>query len=122
MSRYLSRKKAINDKEQYDKLFEKRGVRKIVQYRSPSANFTTDKDLDSISCHQIVWTTGMSFEKLAERYYGDFNQWWIIAGFNKAPTESHVKNGDIIRIPKDIADGLSGWIMAELKRTSLIEI
>ena len=106
MSRYKSRSKALNDKEQYDKLFEKRGVKKVVQYRSPKAKFVTDEEMSAIKCHQIVWTTGMSFERLAEKYYGDFRQWWVIAGFNRTPTESHVTIGQTIRIPKDIADAL----------------
>ena len=106
MSRYERRKKALNDKEQYDKLFEKRGVKKVVQFRSPTANFTTDEELAEIECHQVVWRAGMSFEKLAEQYYGDFRQWWVIAGFNRKPTEQHAKFGDLIRIPKDIADAL----------------
>lgn len=106
MSRYNKRNKAVNDKEQYDKLFEKRGVRKITQFRSPKAKFTTDEELARIPCHQVIWRTGMSFEKLAEQYYGDFRQWWVIAGFNRKPTEQHVQFGDTIRIPRDIADAL----------------
>lgn len=106
MSRYIKRTKAINDKEQYDQLFEKRGIRKVVQYRSPNAVFTTDEEIAQIECHQVVWRYGMSFEKLASQYYGDFRQWWVIAGFNKKPTESHVEMGETIRIPKDISEAL----------------
>lgn len=106
MSRYIRRKKAHNDKEQYDELFEKRGIKKLVQYRSPKTKFTTDEEIAAIECHQVVWTSGMSFEKLAEKYYGDFRQWWVIAGFNKRPTESHIKMGETIRIPKDISEAL----------------
>lgn len=104
MSRYLRRSKAINDKEQYDQLFEKRGIRKVIQYRSPAGNFTTDEEIAKIECHQVVWTSGMSFENLASKYYGDFRQWWVIAGFNRKPTESHVEMGETIRIPKDISE------------------
>ena len=48
MSRYLKREKATNDKEQYDKLFEKRGIRKVVQYRSPKATYVSDEELAKI--------------------------------------------------------------------------
>lgn len=106
MSRYIDRSKAVNDKEQYDKLFEKRGVKKVVQYRSPFANFTTDEDKAKIDCHQVIWKYGMSFESLASEYYGDFRQWWVIASFNNKPTESHVQFGDEIKIPKDISEAL----------------
>tara|TARA_Y100000114_G_C11762690_1_gene330807 strand:- start:938 stop:1270 length:333 start_codon:yes stop_codon:yes gene_type:complete len=106
MSRYVSREVAENDKEQYDKIFKKRGVEKIVQYRSPKATYVTDEQIARIDCHQVVWTYGMSYEKLAHQFYGDFRQWWVIAGFNRKPTESHVKMGETIRIPKDISQAL----------------
>tara|TARA_B100002019_G_C21265605_1_gene599246 strand:+ start:1180 stop:1512 length:333 start_codon:yes stop_codon:yes gene_type:complete len=106
MSRYNTRSQAINDKEMYDKLFEKRGIKRINQYRSPTASNTPDEDLAAIECHQVVWRIGTTFEKLAEEYYGDFKQWWVIAGFNRKPTEQHCSLGDIIKIPKDISDGL----------------
>jgi len=43
---------------------------------------------------------------LASKYYGDPKQWWVIASFNRTPTESHVKIGDLIRIPLSLADAL----------------
>jgi cytochrome c551/c552 len=106
MSRYVGREKAINNNEQYDKLLEKRGVRKVVQYRTPENIHTTDEEKAKIDCHQVVWRVGMSYQYLASQYYGDFRQWWVIAGFNNKPTENHVKPGDILRIPKDISEAL----------------
>tara|TARA_A100001515_G_scaffold14366_1_gene10721 strand:- start:414 stop:746 length:333 start_codon:yes stop_codon:yes gene_type:complete len=106
MSRYLKRDKAINGEEQYDKLFKKRGVEKIVQYRSPKATYVTDEVLASIECVDHVWSYGDSFEKLAQNYYGNPREWWVIATFNRTPTESHVKMGDTLRIPISLADAL----------------
>ena len=106
MSRYNKRSKALNNEELYDNLFKKRGVKKIIQYRSPSTSFTTDEEIAKIECFQVVWSYGMSFEKLASKFYGDYRQWWVIAGFNRKPTESHVKMGDTIKIPRDISEAL----------------
>ena len=106
MSRYLDRRKAVNNKEQYDKLFDKRGVREITQYRSPKAIYVSDEKLAEIECHNVSWRFGLSFEKLASEYYGDPKHWWVIAGFNRKPTESHVEMGETIRIPKSLADAL----------------
>mgnify|MGYP003139521412 FL=1 len=106
MSRYLDRQKAINDKEQYDKLFEKRGVKQITQYRSPSAKYVTDEELSSVECFNVTWYLGLSFERLAADFYGDPTQWWVIAGFNRIPTESHVELGQVIKVPKSLADAL----------------
>jgi nucleoid-associated protein YgaU len=106
MSRYLKRETAINGEEQYDKLFEKRGVKKIVQYRSPKAKHVTDEQLASIECFEYIWVYGDSFEKLAQKFYGNPSEWWVIASFNRMPTESHVKMGDKLRIPASLADAL----------------
>jgi nucleoid-associated protein YgaU len=106
MSRYLKREKAVNGEEQYDKLFKKRGVEKIVQYRSPKAIYVTDELLASIECEDHTWSYGDSYEKLAQEYYGSPKEWWVIATFNRKPTESHVKFGDVIRIPLSLADAL----------------
>ena len=106
MSRYTDRLKAINNKEQYDKLFEKRGVKQIVQYRSPSAVYVTDEQISSVECHNVTWYLGLSFERLAADFYGDSTQWWVIAGFNRIPTESHVELGQVIKVPKSLADAL----------------
>jgi nucleoid-associated protein YgaU len=106
MSRYLKREKAINDKEQYDKLFEKRGVKQVVQYRSPKAKHVTDEQLARVECSEYVWAFGDSYEKLAQKFYGNPSHWWVIASFNRKPTESHVNMGDKLRIPVSLADAL----------------
>ena len=97
MSRYEDRIKAVNDNEMYDKLMEKRGVRRIVQYRTPNAVNIPQEVLDSIESHEYTW---------ASRYYGDPTLWWVIASFNRKPTEGHVKLGEVIYIPKNLADAL----------------
>jgi hypothetical protein len=54
-----------------------------------------------------IWSMGDRYYKLADMYYGDSRYWWIVAWFNKKPTESHIKVGDIIRIPTSLGDILS---------------
>ena len=106
MSRYTNRKKAINNKEMYDELFEKRGVKSIVQYRSPKARYISDEELNKVDCIDYVWSYGDDFWKLATQYYGDPNHWWVIATFNRKPTPDHVKYGEKIKIPKSLSDAL----------------
>ena len=103
MSRFISREKAVNKKEQYDKLFKKRGVRRVVQYRSPTATYVSDEDLLRVECYEVVWAATLTLELLAQQYYGNFAQWWVIAAFNRKPTESHFKVGDIVRIPRNLS-------------------
>ena len=106
MSRYTNRKKAINNKEMYDELFEKRGVKSIVQYRSPKARYISDEELNKVDCIEYVWSYGDDFWKLATQYYGDPNHWWVISTFNRKPTPDHVKYGEKIKIPKSLSDAL----------------
>ena len=106
MSRYKKRAKAVNDNEMYDKLFEKRGIRKIIQYRSPTAINIPQEVLDSIDTYEYTWSYGDFFWRLAAQYYGDPKLWWVIASFNRKPTEGHVKLGEVIYIPKNLADAL----------------
>jgi hypothetical protein len=54
-----------------------------------------------------VWGMGDRYYKLAASYYGDSKYWWIIAWFNKKPTESHIEIGDVIRVPKSLGDILA---------------
>lgn len=106
MSRYKRRIKAINDNELYDKLFEKRGVKKITQYRTPESVNVPQEVLDSIETVEHVWSYGDAFWKLAARYYGDPRMWWVIASYNRKPTDTHMELGDLIRIPISLADAL----------------
>jgi nucleoid-associated protein YgaU len=106
MSRYVKRQKATNENEQYDKLFEKRGIDKVIQYRSPTAKYITDEQIARVDCYKYSWKHGDSFEKLAQEYYGSPTEWWVIASFNRKPTESHVELGEIIKIPISLADAM----------------
>jgi nucleoid-associated protein YgaU len=54
-----------------------------------------------------VWSAGDRYYKLSFQHYGDPQYWWVIAWFNKKPTEGHVSAGDIIRVPKPIGEVLS---------------
>jgi nucleoid-associated protein YgaU len=106
MSRYLKREKAVNGEEQYKKLFDKRGVKQVTQYRSPKATYVSDEKKAGIQCYDYSWTYGDSFEGLAQRFYGNPREWWVIASFNNTPTESHVSIGQVLRIPISLADAL----------------
>ena len=106
MSRYKNRILGVNSKKMYDKTFEKRGVKKIVQYRTPTATYASEEVLKSIETDEYVWKWGDSLWRLAAEYYGDPNYWWVIATYNRKPTEFHIKTGETILIPVYLADAL----------------
>jgi len=98
-SRYDERAVRFNDEELYKKTFKKRGLKHISHYTTPNFPTMTAEQVGNLSLIEHTWRLGDKFYKLAYKHYGQSNMWWVIAWFNKTPTESHVKNGDIIHIP-----------------------
>jgi len=96
MSRYNRNKVAFNDLIEYKELLDKRGVKRIEQYRTTPLK---DMNIDGIECVIHTFGDGDSFWKLSTKFYGDPQYWYIIARFNNAPTEASVSIGDQIRIP-----------------------
>jgi|TARA_R110001583_G_C5493644_1_gene395052 nucleoid-associated protein YgaU len=106
MSRYNKRTVATNSNEQYKNLLEKRGVEKVKQYKTLEKEVLEQEVYDSVETFDYAWTYGDMYWKLSSRFYGDPQYWWVIASFNKKPTESHNKIGDTIKIPVSLADAL----------------
>lgn len=104
MSRYKNRRIVINDSTKYSEteIFEKRGVKKITQYTTPRIRQFSREEYNSVRYERHYWTAGDRFWKLADKYYGDPKLWWVIARWNFSPTESHVSEGDEIRIPLNL--------------------
>jgi nucleoid-associated protein YgaU len=109
MSRYVKRKILVNDTEKYkdDEIFENRGVKKIRQHITPIFKRFSKNEYNSVRYVRHYWNNGDRFWKLANQYYGDPTLWWVIARWNFAPTESHVSEGQEIRIPTDLQRALS---------------
>tara|TARA_R110000824_G_scaffold1643_3_gene8126 strand:+ start:10661 stop:10999 length:339 start_codon:yes stop_codon:yes gene_type:complete len=97
---------AFNDNELYSEHFEKRGVNFIEHYTTPVMHHASPQQLKSINTIQHVWTHADKYYKLAYEYYNDSEKWWVIAWFNKLPTESHINIGDLIFIPVPLGDVL----------------
>jgi|TARA_E500000318_G_C3364362_1_gene135945 nucleoid-associated protein YgaU len=106
MSRYNDRDITKNSEEQYRKMLDKRGVRSIEQYRTLEKDVFEQEVYDSIETVNYVWKYGDMYWKISSRVYGDPQYWWVIASFNKRPTESHNKIGDTLKIPISLADAL----------------
>lgn len=106
MSRYNSRRKATNRSEQWEKTFEDRGVKEIVQYATPRFKNPTEKELARIRTKDYLWKTGDMFWRLAAREFGDARLWWVIATLNNKPTEALLEAGDIVKIPLEVSIAL----------------
>lgn len=101
--RYSRREIMKNNLEMYKKLFMDRNVKFIRQYETPEFKTISASDISKLNIIEHYWAVGDRFYKLANKYYGDPTDWWIIAQFNNKPTDSHVKIGDKILIPTPIA-------------------
>ncbi len=102
MSRYENRTEhLISPNSVYEDLLKRRGrdSKPMTAYASPEHQEITDEALLEMEVVFHSWTVGDRFYKLAHKYYGNPNHWWIIARFNKVPTEAHVKIGDTLQIP-----------------------
>ena len=102
MSRYNSRRKASNNSEMYENILEDRGVVEIIQYTTPTLKCPSEEEVLGIPTIDYVWSQGDKYWRLASKYYGNPKLWWVIAQFNKKPTESHLNPGDTLKIPTDL--------------------
>ena len=104
MSRYIKTKTATNKSETYtqSEIMENRGLKKIVQYKTFKFTKFTEEQWEEVPFQKHYWTNGDRYWKLANTFYGDPTLWWVIARWNFKPTESHLNEGDEIRIPLDL--------------------
>tara|TARA_Y100000310_G_scaffold322106_1_gene380695 strand:+ start:1553 stop:1888 length:336 start_codon:yes stop_codon:yes gene_type:complete len=99
MSRFSNRRLLKNDLEEYEEFFEDRDVKQIVHFGTGVLKYPSVAQVRTLQSVQKVWSVGDRYYKLAAEYYGNPRLWWVIAHYNKKPTESNVSVGDIIYIP-----------------------
>jgi len=106
MSRYFRRETGINDSEQYRDAFEKRGRKNIKQYRTPTFRIYEAGVLESVETYNYIFQKGDTYWKIANIVYGDPTFWWVVAAFNRVPTLSHLRAGDVVKVPIDLANAI----------------
>jgi len=99
MSRYKSRNIVVNSNSLYKENMRKRGVKLIRHFTTPALKHITEEEISSLDVVGHIWALGDRFYKLAFKYYGDSEKWWVIAWYNKKPTEFEIANGETIFIP-----------------------
>ena len=100
--RYDARAKRTNSDPLYEGHFDKKGVKRIKQYRTPVFKELTPAMRRQLSRKKHVWKIGDNYAKLAQEHYGDSKMWWVIGWYNRKPTDALLKVGDTIRIPQPI--------------------
>ena len=97
--RYTYRRVLLNQMRAYEQHFKRRNVKLINHYNTPNMSYPNASQMENITSLVHVWKHGDRYYKLAHKHYGDKTLWWLIAWFNKAPTESHLSTGQTIKIP-----------------------
>ena len=102
-NRNLNRSIVTNDVEHYRQLRKARDREdSLEQYPSPVVRYPSAVEMRELEYARHIWKVGDRYFKLAHEYYGDSRYWWIIALFNKKPTENHVKMGSTVYIPQPL--------------------
>ncbi len=103
--RNIQRKKFRNNSETYKKILEDRGYPGgVIHYATPTLRHPSATEIAKLTRQQHIWGIGDRYYKLAHRYYGDSKYWWIIAWYNRKPTESHMQIGQTLFIPSPLED------------------
>jgi len=108
ISRYkrtnIIRNSDLNYKKLFNSNFQERDT--ILHLETLDLKYPTFKDIKDFGYINHFWSMGDRYYKLAQEYYGEPEYWWVIAWFNRKPTEHHVELGDLIKIPTPLRDVL----------------
>ena len=99
MSRFNNREIFENRLNSYKYKRLERNVNSIVHYDVAKLKHLSAKQIGQLQLINHTWDYNDKYYKIAHKYYGDSELWWVIAWFNQRPTEAHVSIGDVIRIP-----------------------
>ena len=112
ISRYKKIDIIRNNDTDYKKVFSSRfGSKGILQTTTTRFKQPTEGQLLNIEYVNETWKLGQRLYKLAYKYYGDSQYWWLIALFNGIGTEAELEFGQVIKVPVpvDIVLNLYGY-------------
>jgi|7_EtaG_2_1085326.scaffolds.fasta_scaffold04711_3 hypothetical protein len=111
ISRYKDLDIIVNEDVDYKKANPERYGNKdfLRHFETQDLEYPTFEEINRLSFANHLWAVEDRYYKLAQKYYGNPEYWWVIAWFNKKPTEQHVKIGDLIKVPLPLLDVLSTY-------------
>lgn len=99
MSRYSNRRLLKNNLEEYEAFLDDRDVKQITHFGTGVLKYPSAKQISQLQTIRHVWKVGDRYYKLAAKHYGNPRLWWVIAHFNKKPTEASVEIGAVVYVP-----------------------
>lgn len=109
MAKYANQRTAILEKiPHYEKKLKDRGINKARIFRT--VDFSNLNNIPIQILDETEWVFGTTLHKLAVRYYGSGQFYWLIGLVNNKPTDAHYSIGDVVLIPGEPAylDSLLG--------------
>lgn len=109
ITRYRKSSIFFNSDPDFRKAFKKRygKLDELKQLETLHLNYPSFQQISNFDYANHIWTLGDRYYKLAYEYYGSSEYWWVIAWFNKKPTEQHLNLGDLVKVPMPLADVLT---------------
>lgn len=71
-------------------------------YSTAALKHPTQEDYNRIGSKRVIWKQTSRLTKIAQEHLGSYEYWWVIAWWNKKPTEAHFKHGDVVYVPNDL--------------------
>jgi len=109
VKRNSNRNVIFNKKRVYKSFFDKRYIDRIEHYDTPVLYYPEQEEINEFEIVNVIWKVGDRFSKLAHEHYGNSRLWWVIAWYNKKPTDSDVEHGDMIEIPFPLQAVMSSY-------------
>lgn len=100
--RFQNRKMILNESPNFEELFRDRSVKMIKHYSTGRFKYPTSQEMGELNIITETWKLGDRLYKYSYEHYGDMRLWWIIAWFNKKPTENDFEIGEEVLIPQPL--------------------
>ena len=102
MSRYNKQTVFASEEPNTELIRKMRKLQRIIFYGTSKLYHPDVIDRSSLRTDTHIWKYGDRLYHLAHKYYNNPELWWIIGWYNGAPTEAHLKKGDVIEIPIEL--------------------
>ena len=101
MSRYTSIK--ILTEAKGGSIVARRGKKAIVKRDSKTLPRRTKEIRNLVSELKYMVRANDDWYKIAHKFYGNQNLWYLLAWYNKKPTDTMLQTGDMLLIPSSAA-------------------
>jgi hypothetical protein len=98
-----NKRSVLNDTRPINrKRIVERNSNSVTYYSADSLKHPTQEDYNRVGSRPVIWDHTTRLTKLSNQYFGSFEYWWVIAWWNKKPTDAHFNIGDVVYIPNNL--------------------